>query len=78
MNDLEFATFQTAVDVTYHFQREWRYGQTVMNVLAFLRKDLYNQVWATQLDCFQRDDLSGPLMNWLRTGVPETLTRQFP
>ncbi len=77
MNDLEFAAFETAVDVTRHFfRREWRHGQVVMNVLDYLRPDLYQQVCQTELDCFQRDERVPRLLNWLRTGVPAVPARR--
>ena len=76
MNDLEYATFETVVKVTHHFQREWRYGQAVMNVLSYMRPDMYNLVRETELNCFHRDDLAPALMNWLRTGVPAVPERR--
>lgn len=77
MNDLEFAAFETAVDVTRHFQREWRHGQTVMNVLRYLRQDLLDEVYQTELDCFASDHRAPRLLNWLRTGVPAVPARRL-
>lgn len=76
MHDLEFAAFMTAVRVTEHFQPEWRYGQTVYNVLRYLRPDLEQEIAQTELDCFQIDERAPRLLNWLRTGVPAVPARR--
>lgn len=76
MNDLEYATFLTCVEVVQKICPEWRYGQTVYNVMRTLRPDLENQVAQTELDCFQRDERAPRLLNWLRTGVPKVPARR--
>jgi len=76
VNDLEFLTFETVVEVTRKFQPEWRHGQTVYNVLRVLRPDLEAQIAHTELDCFQHDERVPRLLNWLRTGVPAVPARR--
>lgn len=77
MNDLEFATFQTVVEVTRKFQTGWRYGQTVWLVLRELRPDLADEVAGTELDTFYHSTRVSSLLNWLRTGVPAVPQRRL-
>lgn len=69
MNDADYAAFMTAVKVTVRFQREWRYGQTVFNVLYALRPDLADRVHRTDLDPFNHDNRVPRLLSWVQSGA---------
>jgi hypothetical protein len=53
---ITFNEFLKKVDDTYmDHSFEWRYGQTVMNVLADIWADKYKELVATDYDCFYDD-----------------------
>ena len=45
----------------------WRYGQTIMNVLFSMDKDLYDKILATDTDCYYDDSKTQQTLNVLRT-----------
>jgi hypothetical protein len=69
MNEDDYAAFLVALKVTLRFQREWRYGQTVANVLNVLRPDLRRRIWSTDLDPFNHDNRVPRLLSWLQAGA---------
>lgn len=53
---ISFSDFLRKVDTVYlDHSFEWRYGQTVMNVLADVWPDKYRELVATENDCFYDD-----------------------
>lgn len=53
---ITFKEFLDKVDQIYlNHSFEWRYGQTVMNVLRDVWLNKYNELVATENDCFYDD-----------------------
>lgn len=53
---INFKQFLDLVDKKYYnYSFEWRYGQTIMNVLRDVWIDKYNELVATHNDCFYDD-----------------------
>ncbi len=53
-----FNEFLKIVDETYDtYSFQWRYGQTIMNVLHGVNPFLYNQIVATDSDCYYNDGI---------------------
>lgn len=53
--DLTFQGFVMLVHENRFANPAWRYGQTVMNVLAVARPDLADEIWGGELDPFYDD-----------------------
>jgi hypothetical protein len=53
---MTFDEFLTLVDQTYN-SFNWRYGQTVMNVLHAIDKNKYENLLATENDCYYDDSM---------------------
>lgn len=54
-NKITYKEFIQLVDSTYNCF-EWRYGQTVMNVLHSIDLKKYNQLLNTENDCYYDDN----------------------
>ena len=53
-----FNEFLKTVDETYDtYSFQWRYGQTIMNVLHGANPFLYNQIVSTDSDCYYNDGI---------------------
>lgn len=53
---MNFEQFLDKVDKFYYENEfELRHGQSIMNVLHLIRKDLYEKITNTDLDCFYDD-----------------------
>ena len=53
-----FNEFLKTVDETYDtYSFQWRYGQTIMNVLHGANPFLYNQIVSTDNDCYYDDGI---------------------
>lgn len=51
-----FKDFMNLVDQSYYDHSfEWRYGQTIMNMLRDVYPDKYNELTSTENDCFYDD-----------------------
>lgn len=46
----------TEKTIEYYYTGHLRFGQSYMNALAEINMDLYNEVTATEYDCFYSDD----------------------
>jgi hypothetical protein len=56
LNKISFNQFLNLVDNSYYDHSfEWRYGQTIMNVLCNVWPDKYKEILASQDDCFYDD-----------------------
>lgn len=56
LNKISFQEFLDLTDATYNnYSFEWRYGQTIMNVLSKVWPSKYNELVATDKDCFYDD-----------------------
>ena len=70
-----FKDFMNLVDQSYYDHSfEWRYGQTVMNVLADVWPDKYKELVATENDCFYDDRMVESTLNklekeWTKTNI---------
>jgi hypothetical protein len=53
---MTFEEFLKLVDQTYN-SFNWRYGQTIMNVLHSVDKIKYEQLVATENDCYYDDGM---------------------
>jgi hypothetical protein len=53
---MSFEEFLKLVDQTYS-SFNWRYGQCVMNVLHSVNKNKYENVLATENDCYYDDSM---------------------
>lgn len=53
---MSFEEFLKLVDQTY-YNFNWRYGQTLMNVLYSIDKTKYNNLLATENDCYYDDSM---------------------
>lgn len=53
---ISFDRFLKQVDESYlDHSFEWRYGQTIMNVLAEINPNKYSELVASEHDCFYDD-----------------------
>ena len=53
---ITFKEFLDQVDQTYYqYSFQWRYGQTIMNVLHGVYPKKYNEIVATDYDCYYND-----------------------
>lgn len=60
---ISFDQFLKKVDTVYlDHSFEWRYGQTIMNVLADVWPDKYTKLVATEDDCFYDDRIVEPTL----------------
>lgn len=72
---ITFNGFLKKVDDTYmNHSFEWRYGQTVMNVLLDVWPDKYKELVATQKDCFYDDRAVQSTLykleqEWIKTNI---------
>lgn len=66
---MSYKEFVKLVDQT-HQQFNWRYGQTIMNVLHGVWPLKYNQIVNTHKDCYYDDSISYMVMNILKTEWP--------
>lgn len=58
LNKISFEDFLHIVDDTYNEHPfELRYGQTIMNTLHKIWADKYNQIVATEDDCYYDDGI---------------------
>lgn len=56
VNKISLKEFLNLVDQTYgEHSFNWRYGQTVMNVLHGVWPAKYNQIVSTENDCYYND-----------------------
>lgn len=62
---LYFHEFWVKVDQHFAKNHDWRYGQSVFNVLLTYRPDLAEKIRGTDLDPFYSDNLSDELHEWL-------------
>ena len=61
-------TFDDYLDIARQIQseeRDWRWGQTLFNVLYRYRQDLSEQVRGTELDPFHRSDATD-FLEWVQ------------
>ena len=56
---MTYEEYRSAVDLTLKTNPDWRYGQTMFNVLHEIRPDLSEQVRATNLDPFYKNTYNG-------------------
>lgn len=64
---ISFSDFLRKVDTVYlNHSFEWRYGQTVMNVLADVWPDKYTELVATDNDCFYDDRMAESTLDKLQ------------
>lgn len=72
---ISFDEFLRKVDIVYlDHSFEWRYGQTVMNVLADVWPDKYTELVATDNDCFYDDRMVESTLDklekeWTKTNI---------
>lgn len=64
---MSYKEFIKLVDETYQ-QFNWRYGQTVMNVLHGVWPLKYNQLVSTSKDCYYDDSITTITLNILKNG----------
>lgn len=67
---MTYEQFVAMVSSVQRANRNWRYGQTISNVLTDVRPDLAGQVWDTDLDPYYADDHSETIPNvlvWIST-----------
>jgi len=62
---MTFEEFLKLVDQTYH-SFNWRYGQTVMNVLHAIDKNKYESLLATENDCYYDDSMTHTTLDKLK------------
>jgi len=63
---MSFEEFLKLVDQTYN-SFNWRYGQCVMNVLHAVDKNKYENLLATENDCYYNDSMVLVTLNKLKT-----------
>jgi hypothetical protein len=63
---MSFEQFIKLVDQTYN-SFNWRYGQCVMNVLHAIDKNKYENLLATENDCYYDDSVVQITLNRLKT-----------
>lgn len=57
-NKISFKEFLNLVDHTHNEHSfQWRYGQTIMNVLHGVWPAKYNELVSTDIDCFYDDGI---------------------
>jgi len=55
---ISFKEFLNIIDKTYYeYSFQWRYGQTIMNVLHGVSPKKYNEIVATDYDCYYNDGI---------------------
>lgn len=55
---INFDEFLVLVDKTYNeYSFQWRYGQTIMNVLHGANPIKYNEITSTEYDCYYNDGI---------------------
>lgn len=59
---MSFDDFMAEVHFTWMDEKEWRYGQTLFNVLYRTRPDLTEQIRATPLDPFYAEGINGDVV----------------
>jgi hypothetical protein len=62
---MTFEEFLNLVDQTYN-NFNWRYGQTIMNVLHSVDKIKYENLLATENDCYYDDGMVKIVLNKLQ------------
>jgi hypothetical protein len=67
---ISFENFHKAVGRAQQAHPEWRYGQTLFNVLQEYEPDLARGVLAEELDPFYVDRRAGAFLDWLETQLP--------
>lgn len=71
LNKISFEEFLNRVDEVYLYHSfEWRYGQTIMNVLRDIWSDKYNELTATEYDCFYNDKMAQTTLDKLKRDWP--------
>lgn len=62
---MTYKEYLKLVDQTYnHFN--WRYGQTVMNVLFSVWKEKYTEIFGSEHDCYYNEDVVSATLNKLQ------------
>ncbi len=70
---ISFHEFLNYVDTTYHEQSfNWRYGQTLMNVLYLHWPEKYMEIVKTDYDCFYNDGIVRILLDKLEKEWPDS------
>lgn len=55
---MNYNDFLSDVDATYfRHSFEWRYGQTIMNILSNIWPEKYKEISGSQYDCFYDDGI---------------------
>lgn len=67
---ISYIEFVKIVDQTYQ-QFNWRYGQTIMNVLHGVWPDKYSKLINTNMDCYYDDGLSCTVLDILHKEWPQ-------
>lgn len=62
---MKYKDFLTLVDQTAN-NLNWRYGQSLMNVLHSVSIELYNQIIDSGYDCYDNDELIPQTLNTLK------------